>query len=62
MKLHLNPQFVALLNEHADVVADDLAQHLVDHRHRGLATHVIAGLGLDRLAFGRGSRALELPS
>src|SRR5258708_5731980 len=33
-----------LLNEHADVVADDLAQHLVDHRHGRLAAHVVAEL------------------
>ena len=38
---------MALLNEHADVVADDLAQRLVDHRHVRLAADVIAELGLD---------------
>jgi hypothetical protein len=39
------PNLMALLYEHADVVADDLAQHLVDHRHGRLAAHVIAELG-----------------
>ena len=38
---------MAFLDEHADVVADDLAQDLVNHRHRRLVAHVIAELGLD---------------
>ena len=41
MKHHIDPKLVRLLDEHANVVADELAQHLVDHRHWRLAVHVI---------------------
>jgi hypothetical protein len=36
-KYRVDPEFVRLLDQAADVVADDLAENLVDHRDIGLA-------------------------
>ena len=51
---------MAFLNEHADVVADDLAQDFVDHRDRSLAVHGIAELGLDHGEVGLDIAALVI--
>ena len=40
-------QLMGLLDEHANIVANDLAQHLVDPRHMRLAAYVVSKLGLD---------------
>jgi len=40
------PSSCVSLDQDADVVADELAQHLVGHRHGRLAAHVIAELRL----------------
>jgi hypothetical protein len=46
-KCRTDTEFVHLLNHTADVVADDFAQHFVDHGHVRFAANVIAELGLD---------------
>lgn len=38
---------MCLLDQAADVMADDLTQYLIDHRNVGLAADVIAEFGLD---------------
>jgi hypothetical protein len=43
----VDAEFMRLLDQAADVVADDLAENFVDHRNVCLAPHVIAKLGLD---------------
>ena len=46
-KRWLNPQFIHGLDEAANIMIENLAQHLVRHRHVGFAAHVIAKLRLD---------------
>src|SRR5262245_62818236 len=43
----LNAQFDVRLVDHADVVAEELAQDLVDHRRAAAAADVVAELRLD---------------
>ena len=35
------------MDEHADIMTDDLAQHLVYHGDRRLAAHIVSELSLD---------------
>jgi hypothetical protein len=44
--LKADPEFVRLLDQAADIVADDLTKYLVDLRVSALATHMITELGL----------------
>ena len=46
-KRRFNPELIHRLNQAADIVAEDLAEHFVRHRHIGLAADVIAKLRLD---------------
>ena len=50
------------MNEAANVVADDLAQNLIDHRHVGSAADVIAELGLYHREHGLDVAALVVVS
>ena len=47
LELHFNSKFVCLLDEDADVVTDQLAKHLIDHRDGRLAAHIVSELRLD---------------
>lgn len=45
-KYRTDSEFARLVNQATNVVTDDLAKNLIGHRHFGLATNVIAKLGL----------------
>jgi hypothetical protein len=47
LKLYFDAQLMRFLNEYADVMADQLAEYLIDHRDGRLAAHMIAEFGLD---------------
>ena len=47
-KNRLDAKLALLLDQHADVVAENLAQHFVDHREVAFRAHVMTELAFDR--------------
>lgn len=54
-----DPKLVRFLDQTANIVADDLAENFIDHRHVRFAAHVIAELRLDHRERGLDVAALE---
>ncbi len=54
-EFRLDSELVHFLNQHADIVAEDFADHFVLHRHVRLAANVVAELG-----FQHAERALDV--